>query len=448
MFIKKQHWANLITLSRILGVCFLFLIPPFTTNKMVIGAILLYTVLALTDLLDGWIARKYKTVSDLGKILDPLADKILVLIFLPLLSMGVIGAFPVFIVLAREFAIMGVRVFSAKHGLIIPASPWGKIKTGIVLPLCGVLLARISVEAVSLPLILQPIEFLRLWVYSWPQWIITAWIWAMVLSTVVSFLDYFFKFLWQRHLKLAEGDVKKAKKSLASYIPNTITFINLISGFISCYYSLQGNITLAAAWILTGVLLDASDGKIARALGVFSKFGAQLDSKADFMTFGIAPGVLIFAFTSSLSFSYAPYLGALLGFAFYASVHFRLRRFDKGGHSDFFEGLPSPAGATYLCLFVVSQHLHYPIITLIMAVICALLMISTFQYPHNSISNKVLLFRWARMPSLIFWFVTLFQLFGAPIPATFFIPEILFVLTGPYLFAPVILYLFPIKSDH
>ena len=128
---SKLNIANLITFSRIFGVAYLFWLMPFASEKTQLVVIALFTLIALTDFLDGWLARRLKSVSELGKVLDPLADKILLLILLPLVSMGVIKPFPVFLIFAREFAVMGLRVLSAKHKFNVAASLSGKIKTGI-----------------------------------------------------------------------------------------------------------------------------------------------------------------------------------------------------------------------------------------------------------------------------------------------------------------------------
>ncbi|MBL6723338.1 MAG: CDP-alcohol phosphatidyltransferase family protein, partial [Candidatus Margulisbacteria bacterium] len=86
--------ANIISSLRIVGVGLIFWMTPYTTNLTQIVVILFYTVICLTDFLDGWISRKLKIESDIGKILDTVADKILVLLFLPLLEMQVITSFP------------------------------------------------------------------------------------------------------------------------------------------------------------------------------------------------------------------------------------------------------------------------------------------------------------------------------------------------------------------
>ena len=184
--------ANIITALRILGVGCIFWMTPYTNNLTQIMVILFYTVICLTDFLDGWIARKLKIESELGKILDPLADKILVLLFLPLLEMQVITSFPVFIILAREFAMMGLRVYSVQQGGdAIPAQLTGKLKTALTFPVCGILFGLVPVEKVPIPTLLQPIQWLIDWVMTWPSSIILLLVYSVVALTIWSFIDYF-----------------------------------------------------------------------------------------------------------------------------------------------------------------------------------------------------------------------------------------------------------------
>lgn len=88
---------------------------------------------AVTDKLDGMIARRYNLITDFGKFADPLADKILVIsafvCFLQAGFMGPYGAIPVIIVLFREFAVSGIRLVAASNGKVVAANVWGKIKT-------------------------------------------------------------------------------------------------------------------------------------------------------------------------------------------------------------------------------------------------------------------------------------------------------------------------------
>jgi len=89
-----------------------------------------YATAAATDTLDGQIARRRKQVTDLGKFLDPLADKLLVITVLAVLvSAGDLGFWVVIVIFAREFVITGLRFVAAQQGVVIGASPWGKSKT-------------------------------------------------------------------------------------------------------------------------------------------------------------------------------------------------------------------------------------------------------------------------------------------------------------------------------
>ena len=91
-----------------------------------------FVVASITDFFDGYIARKYNLVTSFGKIMDPLADKILVFgALLCFLQLGFINAWCVVIILAREFFVTGMRVVAVDKGKVIAASWWGKIKTNI-----------------------------------------------------------------------------------------------------------------------------------------------------------------------------------------------------------------------------------------------------------------------------------------------------------------------------
>ena len=205
--------------------------------------------------MDGWIARRLKIVSELGKVLDPLADEIVVLLFLPLLEMQVITSFPVFIILAREFAMMGLRVVSVQKGGSNIASQFsGKLKTAVTLPVCGILFGRVPVETVSLPYFFEPIEMLRLWILSWPNGVILFLVYSVVAITVWSFIDYFDHFLWGLYLKRWNQDEFKARQALRSIVPNLFSILNLLFRFIGIYYALHigfgGGVTVGVSVVL------------------------------------------------------------------------------------------------------------------------------------------------------------------------------------------------------
>lgn len=93
-------------------------------------ALVIFIVASLTDMLDGKIARKYNLVTNFGKFMDPLADKLLVCsAMICLIEKGQLAAWIVIIIIAREFIISGFRLVAADNGIVIAASYWGKFKT-------------------------------------------------------------------------------------------------------------------------------------------------------------------------------------------------------------------------------------------------------------------------------------------------------------------------------
>lgn len=434
MIIKQL--ANIISFSRILGVGVIFWLTPYHSNFILLTTLCIYTIICVSDFLDGWIARKLEIVSTVGKVLDPLADKILVLVFLPLLEMQVITSFPVFIILTREFTIMALRIISARDGdTLVAANTSGKLKTAITLPVCGILLARVPVERVPIPKFFEPLEWLRLWVVSWPSWFVWVLIYLVVFVTIWSFFDYFRAFIWDQYLRHHKGDETRAKMSLKSWVPNTITLCNLSFGIAAAILAWHESFVLSALLIIICNLIDAVDGFVARKLQAQSNLGAFLDSKADFVSFGIATALLVFKTVQSLS--YPSWLAGGLALLYYLSVHYRLRRFDKSGHQDMFEGLPSPIGALIVTVSSVSLYLGQPKIFLGIVIISSLLMISKVPYMHTQMARQFKFFRFLQYPTAIFIFLSMLQLLNIS-PARFiFAYEVLFALVSIYVLSPI-----------
>jgi CDP-diacylglycerol--glycerol-3-phosphate 3-phosphatidyltransferase len=132
-------------------------------------ALVLFILASLTDLLDGKIARKYNLVTNFGKFMDPLADKILVCsALICLISLGQLPAWYVLIIIAREFIISGFRLIASDNGVVIAASYWGKFKTTAQMILVVLLIANIS-----------QLRIVTVFFY-----------WAALILTVVSLIDY------------------------------------------------------------------------------------------------------------------------------------------------------------------------------------------------------------------------------------------------------------------
>lgn len=122
--------ANKITILRIILIpIFLFVLLSSIANNLLI-ALVLFLVASFTDFLDGYLARKLNLVTKLGKFMDPLADKLLVIsAMLAFVEIGLLPSWVAFIIVSRELIISVFRAIAASEGVVIAASWWGKLKT-------------------------------------------------------------------------------------------------------------------------------------------------------------------------------------------------------------------------------------------------------------------------------------------------------------------------------
>ncbi|OGO79130.1 MAG: CDP-diacylglycerol--glycerol-3-phosphate 3-phosphatidyltransferase [Clostridiales bacterium GWB2_37_7] len=168
--------ANKITLLRIAMI-------PFFMGLMLIEfpfhmelALAVFLIASFTDHLDGYLARKYNLITDFGKFMDPLADKLMVTAaFVIFIQMGKIEAWIVFVILAREFAVSGLRSLAAAQNTIIAASSFGKLKTVTQIVTISVLM----LDNFPFSLINLPMDVIS--------------IYLTLIVTVWSGLDYFSK---------------------------------------------------------------------------------------------------------------------------------------------------------------------------------------------------------------------------------------------------------------
>ncbi len=165
-----MNLANKLTLLRVLMIpAFLGVLYWGGPNSEYI-ALAIFVIASLTDFLDGYIARSRGLVTDFGKFMDPLADKVLVTTaMLWFVQTGVMPAWAVAVVIFREFAISGIRLIAAERGRVIAAAWSGKIKTAATM--------------VFLMLIFLPL----------PGWVDTLGVWVIVVTTVYSGLEYLVK---------------------------------------------------------------------------------------------------------------------------------------------------------------------------------------------------------------------------------------------------------------
>ncbi|RCK77823.1 MAG: CDP-diacylglycerol--serine O-phosphatidyltransferase [Candidatus Ozemobacter sibiricus] len=170
-----------------------------------------------------------------------------------------------------------------------------------------------------------------------------------------------------------------------SILPNVFTSLNLFCGYLSIIFTSQDEF-LAAGWILVvAVICDILDGRIARLTSVTSKFGAELDSLADLVSFGVAPAFLVFRrYLSDVAL-----VGLVCTGLFVLCGALRLARFNitPPSDKDVFTGLPIPAGAGILCTLTIFEMQFFPFFRIpdaaipAIVVITSFLMVSTIEYP-------------------------------------------------------------------
>lgn len=187
---------------------------------------------------------------------------------------------------------------------------------------------------------------------------------------------------WRRRRRL----LRQRQIPVRFLVPNFFTLLSLCAGVTAIRMAIEHRFEFAAALIVAAALLDGVDGRLARALKAQSRFGAELDSLADFVNFGVAPGILIFTWSQ----------GGYRGFAWIAVLAFacgmglRLARFNSmlevdkpSWHSNYFTGVPAPAGAVavllpfYLEGIGMTSIRSMPILTSVYTLALAAMLVST-----------------------------------------------------------------------
>jgi CDP-diacylglycerol--glycerol-3-phosphate 3-phosphatidyltransferase len=176
---------NLLTVLRILLVPVLVvaLLSRGGQTSDVLAAVV-FAAASVTDALDGWLARTREQITTFGKLMDPVADKLLIIAALiSLVSLGRLAAWVAMVIVAREFAVTVARISARSEGVVIAANWWGKVKTGV------------QVLTIFLLILLVPSP-------TWIDWLV----YVMVAVTVISGVDYFFG---MRRL-LREAELRRA----------------------------------------------------------------------------------------------------------------------------------------------------------------------------------------------------------------------------------------------
>lgn len=185
-----MNLPNKITLSRICLIpIFIFMLSiPLDLGAWDIGttslpithfiATLIFLIASMTDWLDGYLARKYQLITNMGKFLDPLADKLLVsAAFILLVELGLAPAWIVILIISREFAVTGLRLVAAGEGIVLAASNMGKLKTvSQILAIALLLLHNFPFSYIGIPIDLIVLYIaLILTVWSGVEYFVKNW---------------------------------------------------------------------------------------------------------------------------------------------------------------------------------------------------------------------------------------------------------------------------------
>ena len=170
-----MNLPNKLTILRVIMIPFFVAALPYdggANQNMRYVAAALFIIASLTDMLDGKIARKYNLVTNFGKFMDPLADKLLVCsALICMIELRELPAWMVIIIISREFIISGFRLVASDNGVVIAASYWGKFKT--TFQMIGVVLLIFNIPALST--------------------LTTIIVWIALALTVISLVDYIVK---------------------------------------------------------------------------------------------------------------------------------------------------------------------------------------------------------------------------------------------------------------
>ena len=199
MTFRSKNLPNILTVSRIFAVLIFVAIASVAHISIISDkswivalrtvAVILALLAGLTDLLDGYLARRYHWISDFGALMDPLADKIFVAgTMLMAVEYRIIPAWIAIAVLFREFMVTGLRTLAAKKQIVISADRWGKLKTASQMTMLGIAGIAWAIDGGSDYLHQASWFGIRLW-YVWLAFMV-----GIVLITLFSGLGYFIRY--------------------------------------------------------------------------------------------------------------------------------------------------------------------------------------------------------------------------------------------------------------
>ncbi|MEZ7892836.1 MAG: CDP-diacylglycerol--serine O-phosphatidyltransferase [Candidatus Wallbacteria bacterium] len=220
------------------------------------------------------------------------------------------------------------------------------------------------------------------------------------------------------------------KKVYAYAIPCTFTAANLFCGFAAIQFIIKKDFTWAAWYIFFSMVFDIMDGRIARMTSGTSMFGAEFDSLADLVSFGVAPSMLVY-------YNYMEstgVIGIFVSFLFILCGALRLARFNIMPHKPYFQGLPIPGGAAFAASLVLLGTIYnlerYTNIITFGMFVTSLLMISLIPYPalKQAKKNKLPLFK--RVLIQIGFWLLIVTIYIISIPKAIFFATLSYLISG------------------
>lgn len=170
-----MNLPNKLTVLRVLMIPFfvVFMLTDLGGDMGKYIALVIFAAASLTDFLDGYLARKNNLVTNFGKFMDPLADKLLVCAALICLIGDKLHAWIVIVIISREFIVSGLRTVASDNGIVIAASWWGKVKTTLQMLMIIVLIINLD--------------------YKWYSIVEYIFVYAALALTIISLIDYLVK---------------------------------------------------------------------------------------------------------------------------------------------------------------------------------------------------------------------------------------------------------------
>lgn len=160
---------------------------------MKLTALALFALAALTDLADGYYARKYGIITGFGKFMDPLADKILVSsALISFIALGYVSPLPVMLIIGREFSITGLRLLAAYRGVVIPPTIGAKVKTFLQMTVVGLVMSYITLLSGLNYFGSEAAQFVEFDYQYYLNWLL----WITAVITVWTGIDYGIKYFY------------------------------------------------------------------------------------------------------------------------------------------------------------------------------------------------------------------------------------------------------------